>query len=209
MYGHKYTETEKEFMREFVPGHSYLEIQSEFIKKFGWEITKGQIKSYIGNNKLNTGRTGRFEKGNIPQNKGKKMSKEVYNKVQTTMFKKGNIPHNYRPVGSERITKDGYIEIKVKDPNKWKLKHRVLWEEINGDIPNDCIIIFKDGDKKNISIDNLIMIKKSVNAIYNRMGLSYCDKELKETTIKLAELKLSTSKAKKKIKIESMRDKNG
>ena len=55
------------------------------------------------------------------QNKVKNMKKQH--------LKKGNRPHNYRPVGSERITVDGFIEIKVADPNKWDLKSRVIYQE--------------------------------------------------------------------------------
>lgn len=200
MQAHKYTAEEKEFMKEYVPGHSYAEIQREFIKRFGWEITIGQVNSYIGNHHLNTGRTGCFEKGHIPDNKGKKMPEEVYEKVKHTMFKKGQVPSGYRPVGSERINKDGYIEIKVKDPRTWKLKHRVVWETAHGKIPKDSIVIFKDGDKQNTSLDNLLMIKKSVNATLNHTGLAKYTGEAKETAVKIAELKLETSKARKRRK---------
>lgn len=198
MYGHKYTDEEKAFMEEFVPGHSYAEIQKAFIERFGWGITIGQVNSYIGNHHLNTGRTGCFEKGHVPSNKGKKMSADVYEKAKDTMFKKGHIPHNYRPVGSERVNRDGYIEVKTKDPKTWKLKHRLVWEAVNGKIPRDSIIIFRDGDKQNVSIDNLLMIKKSVNAVLNHTGLAVYEGEAKETAIKLAELKIETSKARKR-----------
>lgn len=200
MYGHKYTDDEKLFMEEFVLGHSYAEIQKAFTQKFGWKITIGQIKSYIGNHHLNTGRTGCFEKGHVPSNKGKKMSEEVYEKAKDTMFKKGNVPHNYRPVGSERVNKDGYIEVKTRDPKTWKLKHRLIFEAANGKIPHDSIIIFRDGDKQNVNLDNLLIIKKSVNAVLNHTGLVDCAGEVKETAIKLAELKIETSKARKRRK---------
>lgn len=200
MYGHKYTDEEKAFMKEFVPGHSYAEIQKAFIEKFGWEITIGQVNSYIGNHHLNTGRTGCFEKGHVPSNKGKKMSAAVYEKAKGTMFRKGHTPHNYRPVGSERINRDGYIEVKVKDPKTWKLKHRLVWEAAYGEIPKDSIVIFRDGDKQNIDLDNLIMIKKSVNAVLNHTGMASCAGEVKESAIKLAELKIETSKARKRRK---------
>ena len=49
------------------------------------------------------------------------------------MFAKGNVPPNHRPVGSERISKDGYIEVKVAEPNKWRLKQRVVYEEAVSD----------------------------------------------------------------------------
>ena len=195
---YKYNDEEKAFMEEFVPGHSYSEIQKAFIEKFGWEITIGQVNSYIGNHNLNTGRTGYFEKGHIPSNKGKKMSADVYEKAKGTMFKKGHIPHNYRPVGSERVNKDGYIEVKTKDPRTWKLKHRLVWEATNGKIPRDSIIVFRDGDKQNVNINNLLMIKKSVNVVLNHTGLVVYKGDAKETAIKISELKLETSKAKKR-----------
>lgn len=197
MYGHKYTDNEKKFMKEFVPEHSYAEIQKAFIERFGWEITIGQVKSYISNNHLNTGRTGCFEKGNVQINKGKKMSAEMYEKAQATMFKKGNIPHNYRPVGSERITKDGYIEVKIADPNKWKLKHKVVWETLYGKVPRGHMLVFMDNDKTNVDVDNLRLVKQSVNLVMNRTGMCNYTGEAKAAAVTLAELNVATSSVKK------------
>lgn len=195
MYGHVYTEEEHAFMREFVPGHSYREIAAAFTEKFGWEISISQVNSYIGNHHLNTGRTGRFQKGQVPPNKGKKGVCAAG--CEKTWFPKGNIPKNYRPIGSERISKDGYIEVKVADPNKWKLKHRIVWEKVNGPIPKGYIIIFRDNDKTNTDIDNLLMIKRGIHAVLNHTGLCEYSGEFKDTVIKIAELKVATSKAKK------------
>ena len=198
MPSHKYTDAEKAFMEQYVPGHSYREIQKAFIEKFGWDITINQIRAYIGNHNLNTGRTGYFEKGHVPDNKGMKMPAEVYEKAKNTMFKKGHAPNNYRPVGSERINKDGYIEIKIKDPKTWMLKHRFVWQQAHGEIPKDSVIIFKDGDKQNVALDNLILVKKSINAVLNQTGLYKNTGETKETAIKIAELRKELTKAKKR-----------
>ena len=103
----------------------------------------------------------RFTKGHIPQNKGKKMSAEIYAKVAPTMFKKGNTPVNHREVGSERVNVDGYVEIKVAEPNKWKLKHRVLWEQVNGEIPAGMNIQFKNGNSQDVRIENLYLISRA------------------------------------------------
>lgn len=197
MYGHEYTQEERAFIERYVPGHSYADIQKAFNEKFGWEISIGQIKSYIGNHHLNTGRTGCFEKGHIPMNKGKKMPEEVYEKVKRTMFKKGNMPKQYRPVGSERVDKDGYIVVKIKDPDVWVPKHRHIWESKHGSIPSGHIVIFKDGNNRNFDIDNLLMISRAENLIMNHTGLNSCDAELKETAVNIAKLKIKTSKAKK------------
>ena len=190
MYGHQYTVEEQKFMKEYVPGHSYKEIQKAFTEKFGWEISLGQVNAYIGNHHISTGRTGRFQKGQEPPNKGKKGICAAG--CERTWFQKGHIPANYRPVGSERVNADGYIEVKVADPNKWKLKHRVVWESVNGKIPKGYIIIFRDNDKSNTDINNLLLIKRGTHAVLNHTGLCECSGEFKETAICIAELKAAT-----------------
>ena len=195
---HKYTDLEKAFMRDFIPGHTYKEIQEAFIKKFNWDITVGQIKGYMANHKINSGTKGHFSKGHVPANKGKKMTPEIYEKVKHTMFQKGHAPQNHRPVGSERVSRDGYIEIKVAEPDKWKLKHRVLWEESRGKIPKGSILIFVDGNKQNVVLDNLRLIERGTHAVMNHEGLCNYEGEFKDTAIAIAALKRQTSVRKKK-----------
>ncbi len=80
---------------------------------------------------------------------------------QRHQFKKGNRPHNTKDVGYERITKDGYVEVKVAGPNVFELKHRWIWKQANGEIPKGYNIQFKDGNRQNCRIDNLYMISRS------------------------------------------------
>lgn len=101
----------------------------------------------------------RFQKGHS-YGKGRKMTESQYAKCKATMFKKGLTPPNLRPVGSERVNVDGYVEIKVEGSRKWKLKHRVVWEEANGPIPKGYNIQFKDKNKQNVSLDNLYLISR-------------------------------------------------
>lgn len=198
MYGHIYTDEEKAFMEKIVPGHSYREIQKAFIEKFGWEISLGQIKSYIGNHHLNSGKTGCFQKGHVPSNKGKKMPAEVYEKVRHTMFPKGHMPAQHRPVGSERINVDGYIEIKVEEPRKWRLKHNVVYEQNYGEIPKGHVVVFLDGNKLNLALENLKLISRGELAIMNKQGLFRKEPELTEAAINVVKLICATSKAKKR-----------
>ena len=108
---------------------------------------------------------GFFSKGHQPMNKGLKqteyMSEAQIEKTKATRFKKGNVPDNHKSVGYERITRDGYIEVKTTEPNVFELKHRLVWIEHNGEIPPGYNIQFKDGDRQNVSIDNLYMISRS------------------------------------------------
>ena len=118
-----------------------------------------------------------FPKGHQPMNKGRKqteyMSEEQLAKTKATRFKKGHVPKNHKPVGYERITRDGYIEVKTAEPNVFELKHRLVWIEHNGEIPPGYNIQFKDGNRQNVSIENLYMISRSEqlkkeNSLYAR-----------------------------------------
>ena len=103
----------------------------------------------------------RFHKGHIPTNKGKKVSPEMYERMRATMFKKGRINENKREVGSERVNVYGYIEIKVAEPNKWKLKHRIIWEQANGEIPKGYNVQFKNHNPQDCRIENLYLISRA------------------------------------------------
>lgn len=106
-----------------------------------------------------------FPKGHQPLNKGRKqieyMSAAQIEKTKATRFKKGNIPKNHKPVGYERVTRDGYIEIKTAEPNVFEIKHRLVWIEHNGKIPPGYNVQFKDGNRQNVCIENLYLISRS------------------------------------------------
>ena len=109
----------------------------------------------------------RYAKGHVPANKGKKVAVSTYNKCAPTMFKKGSKPHNYRPVGSERITKDGYVERKIANPKTWKAVHILVWESANGPVPVKHKIVFKDNNQLNNELSNLECISYAEAMVRN------------------------------------------
>ena len=193
---HKWSDEEKDYLREITPGRHYKEIVELMNSKFEYEFNIGQIKAAIARHKLNTGFTGHFPKGNIPFNKGTK----GLMKANKTSYKKGNIPQNYKPVGTERITEDGYTEIKVKDPNVWKLKHRLIYEEHYGEITNGYVVMFLDRDKSNFDINNLILISRNQLKTLNQNDLIKDDPELTKSGIILADLLIKINEKDKEIK---------
>lgn len=193
---HKYTDEEKAFLVEYAKGHYRKEIVEEFNKRFEFQITEGRVKAFMRKYGLKTGFTGRFEKGHIPANKGKKGFCAEGSKK--TWFKKGNTPKNHKPVGSERITKDGYIEVKIAEPNKWRMKHLSEWEKANGKIPKGYCIVFLDNDRKNCDIENLHMVSRREHLILNQSKMVHYEGELKKTAINIAKLQIATSERKKK-----------
>ena len=194
---HIWSDEEKQYLAEITPGRGYKEIQSMMSCKFGFDYTRHQIKGAITRNKLNTGRTGRFEKGRATWNKGTK----GLTKANVTSFKKGQKPHNYKPLGSERITKDGYCEIKVSDTGRrWKSKHLVVYEKHHGKVPRGSVVIFLDGDKRNFDIDNLHLVTRNQLAMLNKNSLIQKDAELTKTAINVVDLMKKISAIEKKDK---------
>ena len=116
------------------------------------------------------GKATQFQKGQTPPNKGQKMSKDVYQKVEKTMFKKGNKPMNTQPIGTIHQRKDTggkmYLYIKLAD-SKWQLLNRYTWEQHNGPIPKGMVVVYKDGNYLNNDINNLLMITLKENMARN------------------------------------------
>ena len=145
---------------------------------------------------LVSGLTGHFEKGHVPANKGKKGY--CVPGSEKGWFKKGQMPHNHVPVGTEVMTTDGYLKIKVAEPNKWRFKHIMEWEKHNGKVPDGCMISFKDGNHYNCSIENLMCITMTENAILNRQGLRSSSPEITESALALDKVKHRINEIKQK-----------
>lgn len=105
------------------------------------------------------------------------MTPELYAKCAPTMFKKGQKSHNKKPIGyiSRRLDKRTGLEyswIKVGE-NTWQLYHRVLWEEAHGPIPRGHMVVFRDGNNRNLTIENLELITMAENAKRNSLWNNY------------------------------------
>lgn len=104
------------------------------------------------------GGSSRFQKGQVSWNKGKKIGSHP-NAVKT-QFKRGQRPHNSVPVGTEVVATIGYKKVKVAEPNRWEWSHLKLWRERNGEIPPRHMVFFIDGDRMNVSIENLGILSR-------------------------------------------------
>lgn len=196
-----FTEEMRQFLINNLEGIKNAELAEMINRKFGVNLAVDQIKSYKARHHLSSGLDGRFKKGCIPHNKGKKGI--IYPGSEKGWFPKGNTPKNHRPVGSERINVEGYIEIKVAEPNKWEYKHVEIWESVNGKVPKSHVVIFLDGDRLNTDISNLKLIARKELLIMNRYGLFQDDAELTETAANLAKVIDAKHKARHRIKQEA------
>ena len=165
------TKAQDDFILKHYQGIYTQDLANLVNNEFGTSFTVLQMKAYKSRNKLNSGVSGRFEKGDVSHNKGKSwdefMSLEGMENSRKTQFKPGHRSDNWKPIGSERTTKDGYIEIKVRDgevvsTNNYELKHRWVWEQHNGErLKEDEAIIFLDQSRTNVNIDNLVKVNRA------------------------------------------------
>ena len=189
---HRWTDEEKEYLASIVKGKTYKELLSLMNEKFDYEFSSQQIESALRRYNLKTGNTGQFKKYQEPWNKGLK----GYMGANKTSFKKGTIPPNYKPIGTERFAKDGYIEVKVKNPNVWELKHRYIYKKHHGEIPNGYNVIFADKNISNFDIDNLILVSKAEMLILNKNKLIFEDKDFTKVGVNIAKILDKTSNLK-------------
>ena len=184
----------RSFISENYVGVGHQAMADLLNQTFETSYNKVQMKAYYARFKLDSGLRGYFQKGHVPFNKG---MKGLHTGGEETQFKPGHMPKNYMPVGTERINTDGYVEIKVADPRTWKGKHHIIWEEVNGVVPEGHALIFADGDRLNVVLDNLILVSRKELAMLNKYGLISRDADLTKTGVIIADVYLKIGERKK------------
>lgn len=166
-------------------------------QKFGIEYRTSQVSTFYKNHNLNSGLTGQFQKGHEPHNKGK--TGICYPGSEKGHFQKGHKPYNTTPVGTVRKKADGYFWEKVGEGRfDWKQLHILLWQRAGRVLPDGHILIFKDGNKENCVLENLMLITRAENAVMNKNGLRFSVPEHTETGNLIAKIKIQQTKRRKK-----------
>lgn len=210
-YSPKYPEGMDDFIRSIAEGKSSQELTDAVNEKYGeGTITVAHMRAYKKNHGIVTGLTGQFEKGHIPDNKGKTwdeyMSKEGQENARQTQFQPGHTPHNGgTPVGTVRLRHDHkdrggrpYYWEKVAEPNVWRMKHVIEWEKVHGPVPDGCMVTFANGDSTDYSIGNLVLETRAQHGVKNRHNIHGYDLESELAANRIADLKMAVTAAKKR-----------
>lgn len=128
-----------------------------------------RVRQRWAEGKHESSRARHFTPGAAPFNKGRPqaewMPTESRKRCQATQFRKGQMSgaaqHNYQPIGSLRVSKDGYLERKVTDDHpvparRWVGVHRLVWEAANGPVPPDHAVAFLPG-RRTASLDGITL----------------------------------------------------
>lgn len=167
-----WTPEKEQFIRDNYESMTALQMAAHF------ETSRSVIKNRIMKMELKKSHNpGKYTPGTEPANKGKIMDPALKESIKHTFFKAGHKPHNTMYDGHERISKDGYIEVRVSEGN-YQHKQRVIWEQHFGTIPEGYIIAFKDGVKTNIDPSNLKIITRAQHAQNTQQSDGYIASKL-------------------------------
>ena len=197
-----------EFIRDNSWGVSSEEMANLVNEKFGTDFNKHRMKVFRAKYGIRSGVTGWFQKGRAPATKGKTLEEICNNdpeklaKVRETWFGKGHRPANEMPIGTIVVTSDGY-KIRKKQMSgtqweRWELLHRAVWEEHNGPVPEGMVVVFRNGDRQNCDISNLMLAAKSEVPVMTRKGYWSEDPDLTETALNLVRLQQTAMKKRRK-----------
>lgn len=169
------------------------------------EITDEQVITWRRNHKVRTGRTGRFDKGQTPPNKGKKgfcppgSEKGWFQKGARS----GVATKLYQPIGTERV-RDGYLFRKVNDDmplqRRWRMVQMINWEALHGPIPEGHVLKCLDANPLNCDPSNWACIPRGMLPRLNsRHGRNFetAPAEVKPTIMAIAKLEHAAHKARK------------
>lgn len=114
-----------------------------------------------------------FKPGQVPHNKGLRHPPGwAPGRMAETQFKPGQLfgraEELRAPVGSEVVQSDGYRKRKVRDDappgqsrQNWAFVHVLVWEAAHGPVPDGHAVVFRNGNKADIHIDNLELITRA------------------------------------------------
>jgi hypothetical protein len=114
------------------------------------------------------GRSGQFRKGHRTWNKDRK-GWQAGGRSKETQFKPGTLNGRaaqlHQPIGTERVNRDGYRERKIRDDgppqHRWRAVHLLVWEESHGPLPKGHAVVFRNGDKSDIHLENLELVSRA------------------------------------------------
>lgn len=149
---------------------------------------------------------GCFRPGQTSWNKG--VSYQPGGRIAESQFKPGHKPQTTVPVGTETVDKDGYLKRKIRDDappgmsrKNWKSVHVMKWEEYHGrPVPPKHVVRLKDGDKRNFSRENLVLVSMAENAILNKFfAMENPPEGSFDVLHNLARIKLAANKRKREM----------
>lgn len=155
-----FNDKEQQFIKDNYKGILVADLAKLMQEKFGKKFNCEQIKRFKVKNKLRSG--------------------------ISTKFHKGQIPHNLKQEGDEFKENRGYQ--RIKHNGKWMMKHRYIYEKAYGKIPDDWDVVLLDGNLNNLDLSNLMAVHRRDKLVCMRKHLSSTNGEATKVGLLTAQL---------------------
>lgn len=156
-----FSKEEIQFIKENYKGKSSLNLTNMLNEKFDKNYTMKQIQWFKKARRLRSG--------------------------VSTRFYKGQTPHNLKQEGSEFV-ESGRGYQRIKHNGKWMMKARYVYEQQYGQLPNDYYVVLLDGNKDNLSLDNLMAVERRDKLVCKNKKMFTNNKEATKVGILTAQL---------------------
>lgn len=218
-----------EYIANNYSGCSPAEMSRRVNKVFGFDFSADQLRTFYRKHGLKSGCNASFFEGEVKkyilekyETTGPKRMTEMVNtkfglsisveQMRSLYYNHGLVsddPHRFAtlPPGSEHRSGSGGIVVKVSgvgDTAVYVPKHKMIWEQANGPIPENCVLVFLDGDKTNCSLKNLRLVTKQEFYTLVHQNLLTGSPDANESAILIARIR-ATIKNRSKASKESCR----
>lgn len=167
------------------------------------DVSQSNLVSLRKRNGWRAAGNGRFQCGHAPANKGLKGFRAPGS--EKGWFRKGErrgvATKLYKPIGTERLAKGGYLERKIHDgmplQSRWRAVHLINWEAIYGPLPKGAALKCLDGNRFNTDPANWEAVPRALlprlaGGKHGRMSYDQAPDELKPALLAVAKLEHAT-----------------
>lgn len=187
----------------------------QFNARFGRDVSAVNLHALRKRKGWRTGRTGKFEKGQEPPNKGKVCPEGQggrHPNARRTQFQKGQrsgvAERLYKPIGTERLSQEGYRERKINDDfptqSRWRAVHLIEWEALHGPLPEGYCLKCLSDDKQNADPSNWEAIPRAILPTLNggrhkkRLAFDEAHPEVRPTIMAMAKIEHAVREKRKR-----------
>lgn len=183
------------------------DLHAAFVARFEREdVSIDNFKALCKRKGWMTGRTGHFPAGVPSWSAGRKGLRHAGS--EKGWFKPGKrqgvAQRLWKPVGTERVSKDGYVERKVNDDlplrRRWRAVHLIRWEALHGPVPEGHALKCLDGDRQNTDPTNWAAVPRALLPRLNgKSGRNYdtAEPEVKPAIMAVARLEQRAAEIRK------------
>jgi len=192
-----YNDDQIEFLRKTYAKHDAMETCRRFNARYGTKTNWPALRTWMNKHGIFSRDDGKFHAEQKPWNTGTK----GLTSANKRSYKPGMLPAKTRPVGYERKTTDGYIEVKVSEDwnpikkryGKWRRKNHIVWEQHHGPIPAGMVVSFRNGNRADCRVENLVLVSRSVMTALRHENFWRQPEEIKPALMTMTQLRMKVA----------------